>query len=75
MEIKFTTEEVNKILNLASIHSGIEWNRDTKEIARIVAHTEIMFIVKTVMEQMGLEPYEYNSFDVIDEVMDDNLPF
>lgn len=73
MEIKFTAEEVNKILDLAEVHSGIEWNRNSKEISRIVAHTEIMFLVKTVREQLGLDvTYEYNDDDVLD---DNSLPW
>ena len=63
MELKFTAEEMDKILDLAEIHSGIEWNRNNKEMARIVAHTEIMFIVRTFRQELGLEPYDFDEYD------------
>ena len=55
--LEFTKEEIDKIVELAEIHSGgIVTRKNTSE--SIMAHVEIMFLVRNARQELGLEPYE-----------------
>ena len=58
--LKFEDYEIDKILELAVLHSGGKIRKDVKdELARsVIARTEIMFLVRIARQELGLDMRE-----------------
>lgn len=57
MDIKFTEEDIDRILDLAEIHSGIKWDRKKCNKPAIV-NTELLFLVRIARQELGLDMRE-----------------
>ena len=58
--LKFEDYEIDRILDLAEIHSDGRIRKDVKdELAKsVIAHTEIMFLVRIARQELGLDMRE-----------------
>ena len=58
ISLEFSDYDIDRILDLAEIHSGEKWNRNNKECRRVIARTELLFLVRISRQELGLDPIE-----------------
>ena len=56
--LEFTDYDIDRILDLADIHSGEKWDRNNKECRRVIARTELLFLVRMARQELGLDMRE-----------------
>ena len=56
--LEFEDYDIDRILDLAEIHSGMKWDRNNKECRRVIATTELLFLVRIARQELGLDMKE-----------------
>ena len=56
--LEFEDYDIDRILDLAEIHSGMKWDRNNKECRRVIARTELLFLVRIARQELGLDMRE-----------------
>ena len=56
--LEFEDYDIDRILDLAEIHSGMKWDRNNKECRRAIAYTELLFLVRIKRQELGLDMRE-----------------
>ena len=60
MDIKFEDYDIDRILDLAEIHSGEKWDRKkmSDKTKSVITTTELLFLVRIARQELGLDMRE-----------------